>query len=107
MAQLSNAVVQPASMLAQPSSMLAQLRIWIGYGLDLVFERRPETSSTAKFSQAADHPEPRAKLFEPRAKTCSNQGRKPSALGSEGFALGWRLSPLVGSFRTKGEATNR
>ena len=89
-AQLSNAVVQPASMLAQPSSMMAQLRIWIGCGSDLIFDRRPETSSTARFSQAADHPETR--VVPP-----SNQGGKShqtrvenlSTLVSGGFPPGF------------------
>ena len=82
MAQLSNAVVQPASMLAQPSSMLAQLRIWIGYGSDLVFERRPETSSTARFSKEAGRP-------ETKGEPPPNQGRKPVQ------SKGENLPPLV------------
>ena len=69
MAQLSKAVVQSASMLAQPSSMLAQLRIWIGCGSDLIFERRPEASSKARFSQAADQ-------GPTRVQPGSNQGPK-------------------------------
>ena len=101
-AQLSNAVVQPASMLAQPSSMLAQLRIWIGYGSDLVFERRPKTSSTARFSQAADHPETRCEpppnqVRESIQSRCENL----SHLISFGFAPGFgRLAPGFERLRT-------
>ena len=75
-AQLSNAVVQPASMLAKPSSMLAQLRVWIGYGSDLVFECRPDTSSTARFSKDAGRPETRVENFKTRVENPSNPGSK-------------------------------
>ena len=114
MAQLSNAVVQPASMLAKPSSMLAQLRIWIGYGSDLVFERRPETSSTARFSKEAGRP-------ETKGEPPPNQGRKPvqskgenlpplvsdapplvSPLDSEGSPLVSDASPLVSPLDSEG-----
>ena len=114
MAQLSNAVVQPASMLAKPSSMLAQLRIWIGYGSDLVFERRPETSSTARFSKEAGRP-------ETKGEPPPNQGRNPvqskgenlpplvsdapplvSPLDSEGSPLVSDASPLVSPLDSKG-----
>ena len=56
-------------MLALSSSMLALLNnllallpsmlamVWVGYGLDLVFERRPETTSKARFIKEAGHPE--------------------------------------------------
>ena len=86
MAQLSNAVVQPASMLAQPSSMMAQLRIWIGCGSDLIFERRPEASSRARFSQAADQGPTRG---QPGAGTLPNQGPTPLAPGFERSAPGF------------------
>ena len=51
-----------SSMLALRSSMLALLpsmlaMVWMGYGLDLVFERRPETISKARFIKEAGHPE--------------------------------------------------
>ena len=89
MAQLSNAVVQPASMLTKPSSMLAQLRIWIGYGSDLVFERRPETSSKARFSQAADQ-------GPTRGRPGANQGPEPPQ------TRGRHLGPLVLKGRAPG-----
>ena len=57
--------------------------------MDLVFERRPETSSTTRFIKDAGQP-------ETKGEPPSNQGRKPlqskgeklSPLVSEGFALG-------------------
>ena len=83
-----------SSMLAVLNSMLALLPsmlaiVWMGYGSDLVFERRPETSSTARFIKDAGHP-------ETKGEPPPNQGRKPfqskgenlSPLVSEGFALG-------------------
>ena len=95
-AQLSNAVVQPASMLAKPSSMLAQLRIWIGYGLDLVFERRPETSSTARFSKEAGRP-------ETKGEPPPNQGRKPVQSKGENLPpLVSDASPLVSPLDSEG-----
>ena len=95
-AQLSNAVVQPASMLAKPSSMLAQLRIWIGYGSDLVFERRPETSSTARFSKEAGRP-------ETKGEPPPNQGRKPVQSKGENLPpLVSDASPLVSPLISKG-----
>ena len=96
MAQLSNAVVQPASMLAKPSSMLAQLRIWIGYGSDLVFERRPETSSTARFSKEAGRP-------ETKGEPPPNQGRKPVQSKGENLPpLVSDASPLVSPLDSEG-----
>ena len=89
MAQLSNAVVQPASMLAQPSSMMAQLRIWIGCGSDLIFERRPEASSKARFSQAADQ-------GPTRGRPGANQGPEPPQ------TRGRHLWPLVLKGRAPG-----
>ena len=67
-AALSNAVVQLTSMLVQPFRMLAQLRIWIGCGSDLVFDRHLETSSTARFIKDAGHLETRVKKFQTRVK---------------------------------------
>ena len=96
MAQLSNAVVQPASMLAKPSSMLAQLRIWIGCGSDLVFERRPETSSTARFSKEAGRP-------ETKGEPPPNQGRKPVQSKGENLPpLVSDASPLVSPLDSEG-----
>ena len=88
-AQLSKAVVQSASMLAQPSSMLAQLRIWIGCGSDLIFERRPEASSKARFSQAADQ-------GPTRGRPGANQGpESPQTRGQHPWPLVLKGRPLV------------
>ena len=88
-AQLSNMLAQPASMLAQPSSMMAQLRIWIGCGSDLIFERRPEASSKARFSQAADQ-------GPTRGRPGANQGPEPPQ------TRGRHLWPLVLKGRAPG-----
>ena len=50
-----------SSMLALLPSMLAMA--WIGYGLDFVFERRPETTSKARFIKEAGHPESKVVIF--------------------------------------------
>ena len=84
-----------SSMLAVLDSMLALLPsmlaiVWMGYGSDLVFERRPETRSTARFIKDVGH-------LETKAEPPSNQGRKPvqtkaenlSALVSKGLGLGF------------------
>ena len=87
-----------SSMLAVLNTMLALLPsmlaiVWMGYGSDLVFERRPETRSTARFIKDVGH-------LETKAEPPSNQGRKPvqtkaenlSALVSKGLGLGFGRS---------------
>ena len=102
-------------MLALSSSMLALLNnllallpsmlamVWVGYGLDLVFERRPETTSKARFIKEAGHPESKVvNLPKQGRENLQSKVLNLTTLLSEGHDLAFGGSrPCFRAFQSK------